>query len=178
MPSVAMRTYKGPADTLDEMAKNILGPNGERSIEVRRFTEWVIGEVTAKDYLGEILTLRNMLVQPSPFRPGVPLIRFTNDPSHVEFLRTPERMVKDIIANGTVACDCDEYTCLAAAMLLAIGRGVELVAMGFAPGSLSHVALRAREPKTGQWILVDGVAGPRERDAASKAVELMVRSLE
>lgn len=178
IPTAAYRKYRGPKDTLDQMARDALGPHGERSILVRRFTEFVVGQVWPKDYLSEILAVRNALVQRSPRFPHVPLLRYTNDSRHVETVRTPERMVKDIMQNGFTTVDCDEYSSLAAAMLLHIGREVEFVAMGFAPRSLSHVAVRAKEPKSGQWILMDGVAGPREREAAGKAVELMVKSLD
>jgi hypothetical protein len=178
MPSsFVVRPYTGPRNTLDKMAEDALGPNGEQSFEVRRFAEWVVGQLWSKDYLSELLAIRNVFVQPSPVMPWVPMFRFTGDPVHVEFLRTPARMIRDVMANGTVTADCDETTCLAAAMCLTIGREVELVAMGFAPRSLSHVAVRVREPKSRQWILLDGVAGPREREAAGKAVELMFKSL-
>lgn len=178
IPNASYAKYRGPRDTLELMARHALGPYGEKSILVRRFTEWVVGQVHPKDYVGEIVAVRCSLVQWSPRFPHVPMLRYTSDSRHVETVRTPERMVKDIQQNGFTTIDCDEYACLAAAMLLHIGREVEFVAMGFAPRSLSHVAVRVKEPKSGQWILLDGVAGPREREAAGKAVELMVKSLD
>jgi hypothetical protein len=87
-------------------------------------------------------------------------------------------MVLDIIRDGSVACDCDEYACLAGAMLLCCGRKARFVAMGFSSGSLSHVAVCGEEPKTGQWILLDGVAGPREKEAAGKAKEILILDLD
>lgn len=178
IPTSTVRSYKGPADTLNKMAEHALGSDGERSILVRRFTEWIVGQVWPKDYLGEILAIRNCFVQSAPTMPWVPMFRYLNDPRHVELVRTPSRMVKDILENGITTIDCDESACMAATMALQIGREVELVAMGFNPGSLSHVAVRVKEPKSGQWILLDGVAGPREREAAGKAVELLVKSLD
>lgn len=178
MPVSTVRRYRGPRDTLEKMAEHALGKHGERSMIVRRFTEWVVGECWPKDYLGEILAIRNCLVQRSPRLPHVPMIRYVNDPVHVEFLRTPERMVKDIMEHGFTSADCDEITCLATTMGLVIGRKGRFAAMGFAPRSLSHVAGCLQEPKTQQWILLDGVAGPREREAAGKAVELMVKYLD
>jgi len=160
------------------MSKNALGPDGEQSILVRRFTEWVTGQAWPKCYLSEILAIRNMAVQPSPTMPWVPILKYSNDNRHVEFCKTPSRIVKEIMQNGYSVVDCDDVSTLLAAMLLTIGREVELVAMGFSPRSLSHVAVRAKEPKSGQWILLDGVAGPREREAAGKAVELLIRSLD
>lgn len=173
-----IRPYRGPVDTLAKMAEMALGNDGERSILVRQFTERVVRDIQPKDYLGEILAVRNALVQPSPVRPWVPMLRYLNDPLHVEFLRTPRRLVQEINEHGTVNCDCDESACLSATMCLQLGRLVEIVAMGFAPKSLSHVAIRVQEPKSKQWILLDGVAGPREAQAANKAVEILTRRLD
>lgn len=178
LPQAVVKPFTGPKDTLDKMAEQILGASGEKSLLVRHFTEWVVAAVQPKDYLGEILAVRNALVQPSPFRPGVPLIHYLNDPLHMELVKTPERMVREIMDQGTTLCDCDDGSQLSATMLLQLGRVVELVAMGFEPRTLSHVGVRAKEPKTGRWIWLDGVAGPREAEAAGRAKELLVHSLD
>ena len=177
-PPTTVEAFRGPSDTLERMAAAALGPRGEQSIIVRQFTEWVLGGVQPKDYLGEILAIRNALVQPSPFVEGVPLFHYVNDPRHVELVKDPERQVTEIKERGFTMVDCDDISTMAATMALIIGRNVDLVAMGFEPGSLSHVAVRVQEPKTLKWIMVDGVAGPREKEAMGRAVELMVRSLD
>lgn len=177
LPVATLRAYRGPRDTLDLMAQHALGPDGEQSILVRRFAEWVTGQVTPKCYLSEILAIRHLAVQPSPTMPWVPVLKYANDAAHVEQVKTPSRIVREINEHGFSVVDCDDVSTFLAALALTIGREVELVAMGFAPRSLSHVAVRVREPKSRQWILLDGVAGPREREAASKAVELMFKSL-
>lgn len=145
---------------------------------VRMFAEYVVRDVAPKDYLGEILAIRNIFVQPSPFRPGTPLFKYVNDPRHVELVKTPERQVIEIMEHGCAVTDCDDSSTMAAALCLLIGREVELVAMGFKNRSLSHVAVRCKEPKSDQWIILDGVAGPREREAAGKAVEIAIKSLD
>jgi hypothetical protein len=178
VPPATVQAFRGPKDTLDKMAEAALGARGEQSFLVRQFTEWLLRGVQPKDYLGEILAIRNVLVAPSPFVEGIALFRYVNDPRHVEMVKDPERQVTEIMEQGSTLVDCDDYSTMAATMALVIGRAVELVAMGFEPGSLSHVAVRIQEPKTKQWIVVDGGAGPREREAASKAKELMVRSLD
>lgn len=177
-PNAKVRPFKSPQDTLKLMAEHALGDNGERNMLVRWFTEYVLRDVWPKDYLGEILCIRNVFVQPSPWRPGTPLFKYSNDPRHVELVKTPRRMVEEIRTNGTTVVDCDDITCMGATMALHAGREVELVAMGFSPGQLSHVGYRVREPKTNQWIFNDGVAGPREREAATKAKQLLVLSLD
>jgi hypothetical protein len=160
------------------MAQHCLGPRGEKSMLVRQFTEYVVGYIQPKDYLGEILAIRHCFVQSSPKLQGVPLFRYVNDPRHVEWVKDPERMVSEINEIGTTSVDCDDISTMAATMCLQIGREVELVALGFSPGSLSHVGVRAKEPKSSQWIWLDGVAGPREREAAGRAKELLVWSLD
>lgn len=177
LPKSIVRPYRGPANTLDLMAEHALGANGEQDMNVRRFTEWVVGQVWPKAYDSEILAIRNCFVQPSPTMPWVPMFKYCNDPAHVEMVKTGSRMVREIMQSGYTVVDCDDTSCMAATMCLQIGREVELVAMGFAPGTLSHVAVRVREPKSRQWILLDGVAGPKEREAAGRAVELLVKSL-
>jgi len=178
IPISHVRSYRGPKDTLETMATHALGKYGERSIYVRKFVEWVVGQVFPKDYLGEVLAVRNVFVQPSPVLPWVPLIHYVNDPRHLEFVKTPERVVKEILELGYAIADCDDTSTLAAACCLCIGREVELVAMGFTPHQLSHVAVRVKEPKSGRWIILDGVAGPREKEAAGKAKELLIKSLD
>jgi hypothetical protein len=178
IPQQVVKPYRGPKDTLDKMVEHCLGNYGERSIIVRRFTETIVSQIQPKDYLSQILAIRNCTVQPSPTKSWMPMLVYTNDPRHVELVRTPERMVKEIMSQGYTVVDCDEYTELVATMCLQIGREVELVAVGFAPGNLSHVLARVREPKTRQWILMDGVAGPREKEAAKSAKEIFIRSLD
>lgn len=178
LPQATVRAYRGPSDTLAKMAEHALGRDGEQSMRVRAFTEHVLREVWGKDYLGEILAIRNCFVARSPKMPWAPLFKYANDPRHVEMVKTPDRMVREIHEFGSTVVDCDDTSTLAATMALQCGREVELVAMGFSPRSLSHVAVRVKEPKSGQWILLDGVAGPREREAAGKAVELMIKSLD
>lgn len=176
--SYTIRPFRGPQTTLDRMAKDALGTRGERSMEVRQFTELVLRGVRPKDYLGEILAIRNLFVQPSPWVRGVALFRYANDPLHVEMVKDPQRQVEELNAYGTTTVDCDDVSLMGATMCLCIGRAVQLVAMGFEPGHLSHVAITAQEPKTKKWILLDGVAGPREKEAAGRAKELLKITLD
>ena len=185
LPVATVGPFAGAKDTLRLMAQMAVGDDGERSMLVRHFTTWVVGSIWPKDYNGEILAIRNMLVQPSPFivdekgQPvGTPLIRYTNDPRHVEAVKTPRRMVEEIFEHGTTAVDCDESACLAGTMALQVGREVAFVAMGFEPGHLTHVGVKVREPKSNRWVWLDGVAGPKEKQAASRAKELLVWSLD
>jgi hypothetical protein len=178
LPKTELGAFRGPKDTLELISQHALGQYGERSMIVRQFAEWVLRGVQPKDYLGEILAIRNVFVQPSPWLPGFAMFHYVNDPRHVEMVKTPERMVLEIREQGSTLVDCDDVTCMAATMGLCMGRNVELVALGFAADSLSHVAVRVQEPKTNQWIWLDGVAGPREKDAAGRAKTMFMKSLD
>lgn len=178
LPQAQLAPFRGARDTLRLMSELALGPRGEQSPVVRHFTSWVVADVQPKDYLGEMLAIRNCFVQLSPSRPGTPLFRYLNDPRHVEFIKDPQRIVEEIIQHGTSAIDCDESAELMATMLLQCGRKVEFVALGFEPDALTHVGVRAEEPKSGRMIWMDSVAGPREAEAARRAKEILVWSLD
>lgn len=171
------RPFSGARDTLASMARAALGPRGEQSFRVRQFTEYLVDEVEPKDYLGEILAVRNAFVQRSPFRKGPPLVRYTNDPLHVELVKDPERLVEEIEQKGTTLADCDEIVCLCGTCCLQLGREVEWVGLGFGTGQLTHVGLRVKEPKSNRWVWLDGVAGPKEREAAERATQVLTYSL-
>ena len=177
-PPTRITPFRGPEDTLRSMARAILGDRGERSIPVRQFCEWIVGGIEPKDYLSEILAVRNAFVQRSPWDPSTPLIRYMNDPRHVELVKDPERLVQEIATTGHATADCDEVTDLEATCCLMLGREAELVALGFNEGELSHVGLRCKEPKSGTWIWMDTVAGPREREAAATSVDKLFWSLD
>ena len=170
--------FNGAEDTLKSMSRAALGDRGERSAVVRRFTEWVVRGVEPKDYLGEILAIRNAFVQRSPWVPWLPLVRYTNDPRPVEVVKDPQLLVEEISQFGTAVADCDEIVCLAGTMCMQVGREVEFVAVGFGDGQLSHVGLRVKEPKSNTWIWLDAVAGPKERQAAATASKKVFWSLD
>lgn len=173
-----MGRFTGPRDTLAAMERIALGDRGERSFLVRQFTERVTQHVAPKDYLGEILAIRNVFLMPSPWVRHAPLFRYMNDPRHVEWIKDPQRQVEEIHEHGTTIVDCDEIALMGAVMALQLGREVEFVALGFAPRELTHVGFRVKEPKSGAWIWVDPVAGPREREAAATAKEVLPWSLD
>ena len=178
VPPSRIGKFGGPEDTLKSMAAAALGKRGEQSPVVRRFTESVVRDIHPKDYLGEILAIRNVLLQPSPTRGPTPLFKYMNDPRHVEWIKDPQRQVEEIEQSGCAVVDCDEIACMAATMALQLGREAEFVALGFAPGQLTHVGARIKEPKSDAWIWVDAVAGPRERAAAATAKEVLTYSLD
>lgn len=161
-PPTVLRSFSGPEDTIVEMRKAILGARGERSIRVRTMTESAVRGLQPKDYLSEILAVRHFVTR---------RIRYLNDPSAVELVKDPERLVEEIELVGTAAGDCDDICTLIATMTRQLGRAAELVTVGFditRPGNFSHVFARVKEPKSGKWIVCDPVAGTTESAMLSR----------
>ena len=154
-PPHSVSRFHGHPDTLAAMVRGVQGERGEKSLLVRRMTEEVVRQVQPKDYLGEVLAIRYWVTEH---------VRYTNDPLHVELVRDPQALIEEIIAHGQVTADCDEIAELIAAMCLQIGRVCEFVVVGFGEaGQYSHVFVRVQEPRSGQWIVCDPVAGTDER---------------
>jgi transglutaminase-like putative cysteine protease len=141
-------------DSVATMQAQIRGARGERSVMVRQLTGRVVAHLQPKDYLSEIIAVRNFVTEK---------VRFMNDPLTTEWISDPQRLVEEITARGSTVGDCDDIASLIAAMARQLGREVELVVVGFgAPGQYSHVFTRVKEPKSGRWIVTDPVAGSDE----------------
>lgn len=163
-------TFTGAPDTLREMVDAAQGNRGERSLLVRAVVDEVVRGLFPKDYLSEIIAIRNWVAEH---------VRYANDPSHVELVKDPETLVGEYLATGSAVGDCDDIACLIATMHLQVGRECEFVAVGFgAPGGLSHVFERCREPRSRAWIICDPVAGTREREMANSATTWQIWSLD
>lgn len=146
------------------------GARGEHSLKVRRACEDVIGGVWPKDYLGEVLAIRNFATDH---------IRYTNDPRHIELIKDPERIIAEIEERGVCLCDCDEIAQLIATMALVAGRTAEFVVVGFgAAGDYSHVFARVQEPKSGIQVVCDPVAGQDERQMLERVTTKQFWSLD
>lgn len=169
-PPVRLSRFTGSPDTLNKMRQQAWGPRGEQSMRVRAVTEDAVSGVRPKDYLSEILAVRNY---------GMTHLRYLNDPLHVELIKDPERIVEEIQENGRALVDCDEIAELLATMLMQLGRVSEFVVVGFgAQGEYSHVFTRVKEPKSGQWIVCDPVAGSDERTMLSRVTTYEIWSLD
>lgn len=169
-PVSRLSRFTGSPDTLNKMREHAWGARGEKSPVVREMTESVVSGIREKDYLSEILAVRNF---------GIQGIHYLNDPLHVEYIKDPERMVTEIRANGRTLADCDEIAQLLATMILQIGRVAEFVVVGFGePGDYTHVFARAKEPKSGQWIVIDPVAGSDERSMLERVTSYEIWSLD
>src|SRR5690606_35492114 len=150
-PPHQIRGFKGPPDTLAEMVRAAQGPRGEKSMLVRSVTERVVGRIWPKYYLGEIIAINAWVSEH---------VLYLNDPMHVELLKDPQRMCEEVLERGIARGDCDDIAVLIATMALQLGKHAQFVVAGFgAPGSYSHVFARVLDPRSGEWIVCDPVAG-------------------
>jgi len=154
-PPHTLAGFSGHPDTLAAMVQVAHGPRGEQSMLVRSMLEEVVRSVQPKDYLGEILAVRYWVTE---------RVRYANDPMHVEMVKDPQRLCEEIAARGQAVGDCDDIATLIGTMCLQLGREAEYVVVGFGgAGSYSHVFARVKEPRSGEWIVCDPVAGTDER---------------
>lgn len=170
LPPYLLTRFRGSPDTLRKMREHVWGPRGEQSFRVRQLTEAATRGLWPKDYLGEILAIRNF---------NTVRVRYMNDPLHVELVKDPERLAEEIFAYGLTQADCDEIASMIATMALQVGREAEFVVAGFgAPGQYTHVFTRVKEPKSGRWIVVDPVAGQDEAGMLRKITTAETWSLD
>lgn len=159
-PEHTLTGFTGAPDTLRAMVRAALGERGEKSLVVRGLAERITRDLQDKDYLGEIVAIRHWVSRN---------VRYLNDPLHVELIKDPQRLVEEFHAYGRTTADCDEIACLLGTLALCIGRVAEYVVAGFGePGHYSHVFARVFEPKSGQWIVCDPVAGTGERQMLTR----------
>jgi len=149
-----IRPFHGPADTILLMVSMTVGPRGEQSTLVRSLKDHVVRDIAPKDYLSEILAVRNFVAEK---------VKYSNDALAVEQVQDPERMAQEIVQQGRAVADCDEIALLIGTLCRQLGREVEYVTVGFGrPNSFAHVFARVLEPKSGRWIICDPVAGTDE----------------
>lgn len=157
-------TYRGTDHTVAKMIELARGARGERSIKVRRHAEQIIANVRPKDYASEIIACCRWWTIAG---------RYTRDPLHVELLKDPERMVDDAVA-GRLVVDCDEFALSIGTSCLSIGAPVQFVTVGFKPRLPgepkvhTHVFVRAQDPRTKTWWVLDPVAGRRTAQMLSR----------
>lgn len=149
--------YRGTDHTVRRMIELARGDQGERSILVRRHAEQIIRNIRPKDYASEMVAISKWWGNAG---------RYTLDPVHVEMIKDPARMVADANA-GSLVCDCDEFALAIGTCCLVVGHPIEFVTVGFRPWSPgqpkvhTHVFVRAQDPRTKLWFVLDPVAGAR-----------------
>ena len=63
------------------------------------------------------------------------VVRFELDPPHLEYVRTPDRMLLEVQHHGGTQGDCDDIATLGAALGMAAGLPVRYVTVAMHPGA-------------------------------------------
>jgi transglutaminase-like putative cysteine protease len=129
----------GKAGTLTVLkAMRELARKGKSNPNVFDLSRHIVKNVRPKDWAGEVSAV---------FRWVRDNIRYVKDPHNLETLHTPQKILE--YGQG----DCDDQSILLATLLETIGHPARFVAVGFAPGTFSHVYV---ETKIGnRWIPLD-----------------------
>lgn len=120
--------------------------------------EQVCAQIDSKDYSSEYIALYRFVLAKT---------RYMRDPRTVELVRAPYVVVEEIASGGRPSLDCDDLSALLAALVLSVGGHCEFVTVAFkhmfyaGERQYSHVFLRAQDPRTKQWIVLDPVAAER-----------------
>ena len=162
MPVHSLGRFHGTDDTIRMMIDYARGPEGEQNPRVRQWAEAIVRQLRPKDYLGEIIAIRHWCTGPH--------LRYGNDARHVEQVKSPFRVLMEVQQYGISVLDCDDFACLIATLGMCLGREARYTMVGFGlPGDYTHVFGCLKEPRSGEWIICDPVAGTREYMMASTA---------
>lgn len=130
----------GTKATLRQMVRIIRA--GAWDPVVRRQALRILGLVNGRDGKAQALTLREWLADH---------FQFVRDPTNVELLHTPARLLTDAGPDGIVRADCDDAAMLGAALAQSVGLQARLVVVGF---------LSPNAPYRHVWAEVAAPSGP------------------
>lgn len=106
--------------------------------QVRQLANDLTRHLSQKNYVGEALAIHDFVKNK---------IRYVRDVRSVETLQTPEAILK----NGSG--DCDDKSILSACLLESLGHPTRFIAVGFKPGSFSHVIAQTKIGN--DWVTVE-----------------------
>lgn len=148
--------FKGAPHTVELIKHAALESQEKQS--VRLLAEEIASNLKSKDSVSEVLAGYYFLLQNA---------RYMNDPRTVELVRAPYVVVEEMARGKKPSLDCDDMVAFLAALMLALGREVQIVTVAFRNAffrgqrQYSHVFLRVKEPRTSTWIVLDPVAAEK-----------------
>lgn len=143
----------------------------QSTLDVRRLAEFICQDLRSKDYLSEYLAIYLYVLGNT---------RYMRDPKTVELVKSPDLVAREILAGGRPQIDCDEMTALICALVMAVGGKCRIVTVAFrhlfykGQRQYTHVFAQAMDPRLGQWITLDPVAGPQSKSMINRTVAAKV----
>ncbi len=157
---VIVEPFRGAPHTVLHIKRAAL--DAQQYYPLRLLAERIVGFLGSKDYLSEILAVYYWVLDN---------VRYANDPRTVELVRSPKEILRRLKAalrafggGWRPSLDCDDMVTLLVALFLVLGREVRIVTVAFrrityrGQRQYQHVYIQVREPRSGQWIVLDPVA--------------------
>lgn len=173
---IVVESFRGAPHTVQHIKTAAL--EAQTDYQVRLLAEDVCGHLDSKDYLSEILAVYYWVLGN---------VRYMNDPRTVELVRSPAEILRRIRAAARKlregwrpSLDCDDKVALLVALFLIMGREVQIVTVAFkhfyhrGKRQYQHVLIRVREPRTGNWIILDPVAAEDSAQMKSRIVAVKI----
>lgn len=157
--------YRGAPQTI-AVIKHAVIDSQKRPI-VRELAEEVTKHLPSKDTVSEAQAFYNLVLDRS---------RYMRDPRSVEYVRAPHVIVEQMMAGHTPGLDCDDQSALICALAAVSGAECRVVTVAFrnmfyqGRRQYSHVFAQIREPRTGQWMTLDPVAGDKTEEMKGRVV--------
>lgn len=157
--------YRGAPQTVAVIKRAVIDSQGKP--EVRLLAEEVTKHLPSKDTVSEALAFYNLTLDRT---------RYMRDPRNVELVRAPWIIVKQIMAGHTPGLDCDDMVSFICGLAASSGAECRAVTVAFRnmfyknKRQYSHVFAQVREPRTGNWMTFDPVAGEKTKEMMSRVV--------
>lgn len=157
--------YRGAPQTIAVIKRAAIESQGKPN--VRMLAEEVTRHLPSKDTLSEALAYYNLVLDRT---------RYMRDPRNIEYVRAPWVVVEQMMAGHTPGLDCDDMTALICALAAISGAECRAVTVAFknmffkGNRQYSHVFAQVREPRSGQWITLDPVAGDKTKEMIGRVV--------
>jgi len=178
VPSYTQRPYVDTYDTIKRMEGLAASPRGEKSLRLRMTVEDVIRHVAPKDRLSQMIAIYDWFMCNWSY---------VNDPTEVELVKDPERILEEITKKGRALGDCDDAALFMACALRTIGiptrfaratftrEGAAAVRQGFRgpDDPHSHVFVIARD-QHGRDIVIDPVADAHTGEMLGRITEATI----
>lgn len=167
--NVKVLPFKGAESTADLVIK--IAVDGQFAPVVRQLAESICKEIQAKDYLSEYLAILRFIEANT---------RYTRDPTTAEQVKDPVMVITQILEGQRPLLDCDDMVAVLLCLLISMGARCNVIVCAmrdlFHNGArqYTHIYVSALDPSTGNYIVLDPVAGVKTHTMLTRIVACKV----
>jgi len=115
--------------------------------EIRAFALRIVGEMDNDDRRNQLAKITDWVVKN---------VVYVRDPIGVEYILTPDRMLKEYAATGVIRGDCDDHTILANTLLQSLGFETRPIGLKIFRTDVFDHTISEIKWDNGRWITFDG----------------------